>query len=196
MLPKKKQRLLELLEDQIAECNKCSLYYSGGGMSLPYWTPLSRFVMIAEAPGREEVGHEPLVGSAGRHLWEIMDQFGLRKELFGIINSVQCRPLTSTGSNDNPTKKQCGRCYPWIRKFIKIINPEKALILGNYAKSQIIGGEPMGIMSRIGEYTVNSSFGRDIFFYFSVHPSVCIYKGEEGKRLLSRGIEAFDREAF
>lgn len=190
-LSQKKIRLLELLGDQISECKNCMLHE--GGKSLPYWTPISCYIIIGEAPGKEEVDTEPFIGSAGKRLWESMSEFGYRKEQFAIINSVQCRPVKG-GRNGKPSKKQCQRCYPWIRKFIKIIEPEKILILGNYAMATMLGGEPKGITSVNGNEKVIYGYEPgNIPAVLSVHPAVCIYNGEDGKKDLLHAIENFSK---
>jgi DNA polymerase len=185
-------RMLELLEGQIADCMDCRLGKAGGGKSLPYWTPLSRFIMVGEAPGREEVDTEPFYGTAGRKLWGVADQFGLRKELFGIINTVQCRPLDGK-RNGKPTKTHCDRCFKWVRKFIRVLVPEKGIILGGYAKSVMYDGSLDGIMAMNGR-DISSQIlmdGRRTPFIISVHPAMMIYKGDEGIRMIQESLRNF-----
>lgn len=195
MLDARQIRLLELLEDQIKICNKCPTLYKR--KCLPFWTPLSKYLILAEAPGRNEVDDEPLIGTAGQKLWAVMDIFGLRKEEFAIINSIQCRPVTPTGSNGKPEFEQMKNCFPWIRKFIKILEPQKMLVLGNYAKGVIdcsLGVKSLvgGIMSINSTYTTNNIFIRNLPVVYSIHPSMCIYKGEEGRKLLEKSVKIFN----
>ena len=68
MLSKSQIRKLEFLDKKIQECKKCKNLYLNG-MAVPFWTRNSRFLMIAEAPGKDEVKEDtrtPLVGKAGR----------------------------------------------------------------------------------------------------------------------------------
>lgn len=192
MLDEKTIRLLELLDDQIKECSECGI-----GMCslkcLPYWTPLSIYLIIGEAPGREEIeNNEPFTGMTGRKLWEIMNKLGLRKEEFAIINSIQCRPVTSSGANGKPTIGQMESCWPWIRKFIKVLEPHKALIFGNYAKATIKRSKIIGGIMRYNATThLIHEFGYDLPIIYSVHPSMCIYSHEQGEELLKESIRVF-----
>ncbi len=195
MLNEHQTRLLELLEDQIDNCDKCPLLYTR--KCLPYWTPLSKYLILGEAPGGNEVGNEPFIGTAGSKLWAIMDKYSFRKEEFAIINSIQCRPVTETGANGKPTLRDMSNCRPWIRKFIRILEPHKILLLGNYAKAvseeeRYSGpGGIGGIMRMNATYKLNNIFIQGIPVVYSVHPSMCIYKGEEGKKMLEDSIKVF-----
>lgn len=192
MLDERQIRLLELLEDQISACNKCTLLYKR--KCLPYWTPLSKYLIIGEAPGANEVGNEPFIGTAGGKLWAIMDKYNLRKEEFAIINSIQCRPVTETGANGKPTLTNMAECRPWIRKFIRILEPHKILLLGNYAKAvseELRYADVSGIMKMNATYRLNNIFIQGMPVVYSVHPSMCIYKGEEGRQMLEDSIKVF-----
>lgn len=196
MLDERQIRLLELLEDQIDNCDLCPLHTR---KCLPYWTPLSKYLIIGEAPGAKEVDNEPFIGTAGNKLWAIMDKYAFRKEEFAIINSIQCRPVTETGANGKPTLTNLKYCKPWIRKFIRILEPHKILLLGNYAKAvserdgfAYIGG----IMKVNATYRTNRTFIDDMPVVYSVHPSMCIYKGKEGEQLLENSIKVFKEISF
>lgn len=186
--------MLELLEMKISECKLCP-HIRHNGQCLPYWTPLSEFLIIGEAPGRDEVNEEPFVGTTGKKLWAIMDDIGLRKEQFCIINTIQCRPMIGN-RNGKPTPDDCINCYPWIRKFVKVIQPEKGILFGNYAKS-LYDGTYSGIMYKNSRGGIISfkDYPEDftVEIILSVHPSMMIYKGEEGEKLIKESIEKFKR---
>lgn len=194
ILDNKQIRLLELLEKQISECMLCP-EIRRNGQCLPYWTPFSEYLIIGEAPGRDEVNEEPFIGVTGRKLWQIMSELGLRKEQFCIINTIQCRPMVGN-RNGKPTPEYCRNCYPWIRKFIKVIQPEKGILFGNYAKS-LYDGRYSGILysnSRKANLILENKFPKEDFHIdviMSVHPSMMIYKGEEGEKLIIKSLEAF-----
>ena len=179
-------RLLELLDEQLLSCKDCDLWI--GGTSKPYWTPKSRYAIIGEAPGEKEVRSEPFIGPAGRKLWEVVNLMGLRKEDFVIINTVNCRPVNNDGSNGKPTNDQCETCFPYMRKYLKIVKPEKILLLGNFAVG-VFTGEYSGIMKKNSNVEWNEEFGVNIVL--SVHPSMCIYAGVRGKAMLHESIKVF-----
>ena len=180
----KQYRMLQLLDRQILECKKCGLY--NGGRCVPYYTSQSTVAMIGEAPGREEVGNMPFVGKAGRLLWEVVVPWGLVREDFLIINSTNCRPVDGN-KNGKPTKLQQRACKFWIDKYLKVLQPEKILVLGNYAMNTMIGLDS-GITDKNGEVRVVEGYGKLVL---SVHPSYCLYHEEEGKELLNESIRVF-----
>jgi len=186
MLDSKKIRMLELLDDMMTKCEKCQLY--SGGRVTPYWTSLSKYVIIGEAPGKEEVeNNEPFIGKSGKILWEIMNRFGLRKEEFLIINTVQCRP-TDGKKNLKPSTIQINLCKNIWKKYIKVLKPYRMILLGNYANG-IIDGRYDGIVNRNSTLRYSDEF--DIEYVCSVHPSYCIYNKEQGHILLEKSIKKF-----
>jgi len=182
--------LLTLLDDLIEDCKECALHENG--KALPYWTPISRFVIIGEAPGKTEVETgEPFVGRSGQYLWDAMSAHGFRREEFAIINRVQCRPVNA-GRNGKPTQMQMDYCQKWVRKFIKCVDPRAVLLLGNYAKS-LVDKKNGGIEYMNGRVTNMpvSLCERSLQAVYSVHPAVCIYDGQEGVKKLNKAIATF-----
>jgi len=185
MLDNKQIRMLELLDEQILKCKRCKLH--SGGYVTPYWTSLSKYVIIGEAPGREEVeNNEPFIGKAGRTLWDVMSKYGFRKEEFLIVNSVQCRP-TDGKKNLKPNTDQIFTCKKIWRKYIKVVNPYRMIVLGNYANGAI-GNYDSGILSRNGHIENCGEF--DIEYVSSIHPSYCTYN-KDGIKLLNKSINEF-----
>jgi len=189
----KQYKMLTLLDDQILSCKRCSLWEApipGGVRCKPYWTAKSKYVIVGEAPGREEVRERtPFVGQAGYILWnEVYNAMKLTRENFAIINSVNCRP-TDGVRNLKPTPEQQMACYQWVRKFIKIVEPEKMLILGNYAMGTMLG-ENSGIIKMNGTVGEHKEFD-NLSYVISVHPAFCIYNKEEGPPKLFTALEVF-----
>jgi DNA polymerase len=177
----KQYRMLQLLRSQINSCELCPLH--NNGRCNPYFTDKSQYVIIGEAPGSNEVEQNmPFVGTAGKHLWNIMSEYGFSREDFLIINTVNCRPINGN-KNGKPTIDEMKLCKPWIRKHIKVMSPKAILSLGNYALYHTIN-EMSGITSYNGTVV---KYG-DIPTVLSVHPSMCIYNGEKGKEMLRDSI--------
>ncbi|MBV9959983.1 MAG: uracil-DNA glycosylase, partial [Acidobacteria bacterium] len=84
---------LEELAEQIRVCIKCPLCESRTNAVPGDGKLSSKFMIIAEAPGREEdeSGH-PFVGAAGRYLDHVLEGTGLDRGDFFITNTVKCRP--------------------------------------------------------------------------------------------------------
>lgn len=191
MLTSKQIRMLEILDSQILQCESCSLHENG--RCKPYWTNEYRgYFIIGEAPGKNEIDYnEPFIGTAGNKLWECAYQFGIEKKHCFIINSANCRPVDGN-KNGKPTELQMDRCKEWLRKYFKILEPKKVLLLGNYALFTFIN--EWYIMKKYENdelVTDNTIYGSDIKVVKSVHPSMCIYQGELGKEKLTKSMELF-----
>jgi len=185
MLDDKDIRMLELLDDMILNCKKCDLYT--GGHVIPYWTSLSKYAMIGEAPGRKEVeNNEPFVGKTGRMLWDIMSEYGFRKEEFLIINSVQCRP-TDGVRNLKPSIDQISLCKQLWKKYIKVVKPYRMILLGNFARGSI-DNSYSGILRKNAQSHYSNKY--DMYYLTSIHPSYCIYN-KSGHDLLRESIKEF-----
>jgi uracil-DNA glycosylase len=185
MMTKKQIRMLELLDEMILKCEKCSLFENG--RAKPYWTKNSRYAIIGEAPGADEVKEgTPFIGKAGNILWDALGEYKLSRSDFLIINSANCRPKVGN-KNGKPTKIQMERCKPWIVKYLKVIKPEKILILGNYALETMLNEG--NILERNGELTRLDEF--NCYVYKSVHPAYCIYNKENGVDMLRKSIKIF-----
>lgn len=196
MLNKKQIKLLTLLDDQVINCHKCSLYKNGNAK--PFWSPFSKYAIIGEAPGFNEVkGDEPFVGQAGKILTDMLFRFGYRKSDFLIINSVNCRPtqfnpLTHVAKNAKPKRSELESCRDWLRKYLKIVNPEKILCLGNYAKYYFTDSID-GIMTQRGtfrQFSLDDTTG-SYPVLFTVHPAFLLYNEEVGLPALEEDIKLF-----
>ena len=178
--------MIHLLDVQIQRCKQCDLH--NGGRCKPYFTKESRHVILGEAPGKSEVENNmPFCGMAGDHLWDIMKLHGFYREQFLIINSVNCRPVDGN-KNGKPTYEQINTCKKWVRKYIKVLQPKAILSLGNYAMYNILG-ESQGIMNMNGLHVKGNEYESNVIL--SIHPSMCIYRGELGKKMLSYSIGKF-----
>lgn len=188
MITPKQIRMLELLDEQIQSCEKCSLHENG--RAKPFWTEESRYAICGEAPGSNEVTYNsPFVGEAGKNLWTVLERNALYRKDFLIINSTNCRPVKGN-SNGKPTKIQLERCRPWIRKYLKVFQPEKILILGGYALFTLLGQD--GITARNGELERMDEF--NCYAYKSIHPAYIIYNRKEGIKKLEEAIQIFHED--
>jgi uracil-DNA glycosylase family 4 len=127
MLSKEQIKKLTFLTSKIQKCRKCKLLHKNG-MAVPYWTPHSRIMIMAESPGKDEVRKNlrtPLVGKSGRLLFRELKKknIGLSREDFLILNTVQCRPVVNN-RNGKPSIKEIETCKFWTDKYIKVFKPK------------------------------------------------------------------------
>lgn len=190
----KTNRMLELLIDEMSKCEKCSLKKTGG-FAQPYWTQdYQGWLLIGEAPGNHEVDNqEPFIGKAGEILWTEMLRHGIKKEHCAIINSVNCRPVKKNGKgNGKPTVAQQDICREWIKKFTKILQPDRILLLGGYALEDILNTK--GIRKNNANLVRSMLFDTGELYEMvpSVHPASLFYgNGETDRQLLEIAIEKF-----
>ena len=190
ILTHKQIRMLELLDEQVLSCKDCTLHHNGGRCK-PYWRLSSKYAILGEAPGADEIKfNEPFFGRAGAILWGVMANFDLCKDDFVIVNSVNCRPVKESQRgwvNSKPEEHHQGMCRKWFRKYFKVVKPRKMIVFGNYAMGTLIN-EYSGIIKHNAEVLHNKEF--DIPYVLSIHPAFCIYN-EDGIPLLENSIEAF-----
>jgi uracil-DNA glycosylase len=181
----KQIRLLQLLDEQILACTDCDLHKNG--RAKPYWSPNSQYVIIGEAPGKDEVTlNEPFVGRAGNILWNNMTAL---KMDFLVINSVNCRPVNGT-KNGKPTEEQKFHCRKWRNKYITVLEPKLIFALGDHAVSCLL---PETSGSVKNNATMFYSVGYNADVVRSVHPAYALYNSEQGTKLLKESITLFDK---
>lgn len=164
----------------------CSIRQNG--LCCPSYPRPGKYLGIGEAPGQDEVGNAPFVGTAGKYLWKIMREFKLVRNDFALINTIQCRPIRRN-SNGKPTLEQMERCSVYVNKFIEIVKPKKIIIFGAYAKFGYFDGSMKGVIKANGRTRIING----VPSVLSVHPALCIYMREEGKELLRNAIKIFNQ---
>ena len=165
---------LTILTENISRCNKCERLRKNG-MAIPFWTKNSRYLILAEAPGGEEVLEHlqtPLVGEAGVLCWKILKSYKLYREDFVILNSIQCRPVEN-GRNGKPRTVEIDTCKFWTDKYIKISQPKAILAFGNYAMYYLFN-EISGIKRSNG----NIRYYHKIPVIPCLHPASLLYDRE------------------
>jgi len=178
----KTKKMLTLLDNQIQQCEECNLWENG--RAKPYWSENSKYMMILEAPGKEEVEHnETLIGKTGRMFWNIAAEYQLRKQDFLIMNSVNCRVMNGK-KNGKPSETHRDCCRIWLRKYIKVFQPRKLILCGNYALHTVLG--LWGITKFYDEsmlLTHEDIYGINVDVVKSIHPSAMIYSKDKEKDL-------------
>jgi len=167
---------LKILDEHIQKCKKCPRLIPNG-IAIPYWNIKSRYLALAEAPGKEEVEEStPLIGPAGDIFIKGIKRLGFKREDFALLNSVQCRPVVGK-RNGKPTCDEIINCRFWVNKYIEVSRPEKILAMGNYAVYSLFGtGNSLGgIMASSGKFIGN--YG-NIPVYACIHPASLLYHND------------------
>jgi len=117
--------------------------------------PYGRFekgiMVIGEAPGAEEDQEgKPWQGVMGRSLQRAYEQLGI--DLFRdcvSLNSVNCRPTSSSGSNRAPTSKEIACCNSKVLRAIDTYKPHVIILHGGAAVTSLIGSRWKGMLGGI-----------------------------------------------
>jgi len=126
------------LEEEIAECDKCSLHKNRTNTVPGEGDPDADIVIIGEAPGEnEDIDGRPFVGRAGDVLNDLLKSGGLQRNDVFITNIIKCRPP----DNRDPKKKEKKVCLPYLKEQLKIIEPDVIVTLGKHATESLLDNE-------------------------------------------------------
>lgn len=184
MLTNSQLRKLSFLNKKIKECDLCERICNNG-KAFPFFSRSSKYLMMAEAPGEEEVQKDkqtPLVGTSGVRLFNELSKHKLKfkRKDFLILNTIQCRPVVN-GKNGKPTKSEIENCKIFTSRFIEVFEPKVILALGNYANKYFFEDDWEGISIENGRVRVLES-GIKVIPCF--HPAAILYSPEKFSHFL------------
>jgi len=129
---KSKKKILSELANKIKKCRKCGLYRTriktvpGEGLAN------TKFMFVGQNPGFTETEFgKPFIGRAGKLLNELLKIAKIDRKKIFITSILKC----PTPKNRKPTKKEIEACLPYLKKQIRIIKPQKFILLGEVAFS-------------------------------------------------------------
>lgn len=154
---------IELIARAVCDCKRCGLHELRTQAVPGNGNPLTRLVVVGEAPGQnEDEQGVPFVGKAGQLLDNILAAAGIRREDVFVTNAAKCRPP----QNRTPRPEEIAACNGFLRLQLKSIDPQAVLCLGVVAAQAVIGNvESVGSVR--GE--VHSVDGRAVVCTY--HPS-------------------------
>jgi DNA polymerase len=128
--PRTGGRGLELLRDEIGDCQRCKLAPSRKNLVYGVGNPDAELVFVGEAPGADEDAQgEPFVGKAGQLLTKMIEAMGYRREDVYICNVLKCRPP----GNRNPEPDEVASCEPFLKRQLAALRPRMIVALGKFA---------------------------------------------------------------
>ncbi len=134
---------LEKLNQEIRNCKKCPLWKLRKN-TVPGEGPANAKIMIlGMAPGVEEdkIG-KPFVGRAGKFLDKLLKTAKIEREKVFITSPLKCLPQLPP--NRKPKKEEIKACLSYLEKQIKIINPQRFILLGEVAFSVFFPNKKLG----------------------------------------------------
>jgi DNA polymerase len=176
-----KTEALQLLDQKVATCTKCSglteyrqahdyKTVPGAGDSN------ARIMILGEAPGENEAKQGiPFVGKAGHLLTNILKAMGLKRSEVFITNTLKCRPP----GNRDPELSETANCRKFLDLQIKVIDPEWIVCFGRVAAVNLLGKDEFtSIGSLRGK--VHEWLGRKVICTY--HPSFVLHQKEEDEQ--------------
>ncbi len=132
----------------------------------------SKFLLIGEAPGRnEDLQGRPFVGAAGQLLDRLLAEVGLDRTKVAIANVIKCRPP----GNRDPLPDEIESCSPWLQAQLAHMQPDVIVTLGNFATKFVLQSQ-VGITRARGQvYHRNGSAIVPTF-----HPAAALRGGRFG----------------
>ncbi len=135
---KRKQRLLEALEDEMGDCDRCKLCQGRTRLVFGVGNPDAALMLVGDSPGRDEdEAGEPFVGAAGHVLTRMLTNvLELSRRDVYVAYAAKCRPPLSRA----PAPDEWGTCRPFLVRQIGIIQPRIVLALGAAAAQAVLSG--------------------------------------------------------
>lgn len=176
---KKKQKLLEELNKEMAERCSCGLKATAINVVPGDGSADADILFIGEAPGKKEDEQgKPFIGAAGKFLSEMLASIGLKREDIYITNVVKYRPP----NNRDPLPEEVAACWPWLEEQIRLINPKLIVPLGRHAMERFLKNKKISeVHGQVFEIELPNLGKRN--FYTLYHPAAALYNGSMRKVL-------------
>jgi DNA polymerase len=121
---------LQVVRDELGECQRCKLSPSRTKLVFGVGNPDADLVFVGEAPGADEDAQgEPFVGKAGQLLTKMIEAMGYTRDDVYICNVLKCRPP----GNRNPEPDEVAKCEPFLKQQLAAIRPRMIVALGKFA---------------------------------------------------------------
>jgi DNA polymerase len=176
---------IEKLNKKILKCKKCKLYKTRNSPVVGEGPVDSKYMLIAQAPGRmENIEEKMFVGPSGKFLQEIFEGIDLDLKDIYKTNLLKCWIPKSK----RPNLKIIESCFPYLKKEIKEVNPDYIFVLGFYPTRRVFDYFDIQIGNR-QEYKDNFAklfWKRETKLMPLPHPAAAIYNGD-----LKEGMKKF-----
>ena len=172
------------LKEANRECRACDLR-KNCKMPVPIGTGQLDLLIVGEASGYyEDKFNKPLVGKVGEKLWEMLEEYGIERNMVCVANTIPCRAK----DGEKPTSDQIKGCE-WLGRYIKALKPKFILSLGNMPL-QYFTNKESGIMSMSGVTEWHPKY--NCWITYSITPGLVSYK-PENMGLLQKGLDEWWR---
>ena len=128
------------LRDLTQTCRACMMGGSRQHCVFSEGNAPQDFVIVGEAPGREEdLQGLPFVGNSGKLLTAMLLSLGIRRpEDVTILNVLKCRPP----ENRNPFPEEMQACSHFLERQLTLLKPKVVLVAGRFALQTLLETGP------------------------------------------------------
>ena len=163
----------DLLNQQIAACEKCGLCRNIHHKVPGQGNPHADLMFIGEGPGADEdLQGLAFVGAAGQLLTKMIAAMGYTRDEVYICNVVKCRPP----QNRVPAPEEASACMPYLRCQFSLVKPKVIVLLGATAARAVLGDE-IRITRDRGKWVEK----KGVYFMPTYHPAALL-RDESKKR--------------
>ena len=130
-----KQKLLDLLNNQIRSCKKCGLHATRKHALVGEGNVNANIMFVALSPGaKEDIQNKMFVGPSGKVFNKLLYEAGIDRNMVFMTNLVKC----TLPKNRKPKANEIEACSRFLNDEISIIKPEVIVPLGYYATRSIL----------------------------------------------------------
>ena len=132
-----REELFAELVSEAASCTRCpAMCGRMAVLSELNGSPDARVMFIGEAPGRKGADRTrvPFAGDqSGANFDRFLSSIGLTRNEIFITSAALCNPLSESGANRKPTRKELENCSGFLRRAIEVVDPRVIVTLGSVA---------------------------------------------------------------
>lgn len=137
-----------------ASCGGCPLHTQGmGWLSAEEWGPQAEVLLVGDA--LDEAGAKrakPFAGAAGMTLFQTLAKEGMRREQFGLVETLWCRPPKGKTLGMPWLGEAVNACAPNVDATLARRRPKVILALGQVAANRLL-------LQPQGTYTIDALKG-------------------------------------
>lgn len=168
---------MKKIKEEVVNCKKCPLFQKRNLPVVGEGSHEAKIMFIGEGPGaNEDATGRPFCGKAGSILNELLESIRIDREKVYITNILKCRPP----NNRDPREEEIKACTPYLKRQIKIIDPEVLCPLGRHAMYFIMDqyglqGQIKAISKIHGQVFKAKNLLEEIKIIPFYHPAVATY---------------------
>jgi uracil-DNA glycosylase family 4 len=187
MVTSERQIQFNTLAAAAASCTLCPAMCGQAAVFSELNGPLNARVMfIGEAPGRKGADRTriPFSGDqSGKNFDRFLASIGLARDQIFITSAALCNPRAASGANRRPAASEVANCSEFLRRTLKLVDPELVVTLGGVALESLKAICPHRLNLKDSGGKIQSWNGRLLVPLYHPSPQVLITSRKETAQL-------------